>query len=372
MKMFVTFRNKIFKFFYKRVLRPLLFLFDPESVHDTFIFFGRILGTYVVTRKLTAVCFNYQNSILEQTIYGLKFKNPVGLAAGFDKEAYLTGIAPSIGFGFEEVGSITAKPCVGNPRPRLWRLPQAGCLAVYYGLKNQGAQNIATRLKKQKFFLPLGINLAKTNSPVTDDIEAAVADYLSSYKTFLEIADYFTINISCPNTSGGEPFLEAANLEKLLTELDKFKTSKAVLLKLSPDLSEGKLDAILETVRRHRVEGFICSNLTTNRQNRKLEGLFVPPKGGLSGKVLEDLANRQIGAVYRKTQGRYLIVGCGGIFNAADAYKKIRLGASLLQLVTGMVYEGPQVVGEINLGLVKFLKRDGFANIAEAVGVDSR
>ena len=252
---------------------------------------------------------------------------------------------PSVGFGFEEVGSITGEPCKGNSKPRLWRLPELESLKVNYGLKNNGCEEIAKRLEKEfctadksahyneNGIIPLGINIAKTNSPETDDIERGIADYLKAYKTFADIGDYFTINISCPNTAGGEPFLKAENLDRLLTVLDANKTSKPIFIKLSPDLSHEEIDELLNIIARHNVQGIICSNLT-----RKING-NGNQKGGLSGKVVENLANDLISYVYKKTKGKYIIIGCGGIFSAEDAYKKIRLGASLVQLITGMIYE---------------------------------
>lgn len=363
-------RNRILSFLYKNFLKKLFFRFDPENIHDKMVFVGEFLGRHKITRYLTSALFNYQNPSLQQTILGITFLNPVGLAAGFDKDARLTEILPSLGFGFMETGSVTGQPCAGNPKPRLWRLKKSQSLAVYYGLKNDGCEIIAKRLRAKQFTIPLGISAAKTNSPDTCQTESGIADYAKVYAAFANIGAYTTINISCPNAFGGEPFTDPARLSRLLNETDKIATKKPTFVKLSPDLSLSQVDEILNVISRHKIQGVVCGNLTKNRNNPKILDAGLPQNGGLSGKVCEDLSNAQIAHIFQKTRGRLVIVGCGGIFNAKDAYKKIRLGASLLQLITGMIYEGPQVISEINRGLAKLLKADGYANLARAVGAD--
>ena len=301
---------------------------------------------------------------------GIKFKNPIGLAAGFDKDAYLPGILPSVGFGFTEVGTITGKPCEGNPKPRLWRLKNSKSLVVYYGLKNDGCEEISKRLKNQKFSIPVITSIGKTNSKETMEEKKGIADYLKAYKAFLDIGQVFDINISCPNAFGGLPFSDPKKLDNLLSQIDKIPSKKPILLKMPPDLKDGELDEILKVVSKHKVSGFICSNLTKDRKKseRKITDKFIPDHGGLSGKLVEDLANEQIAKIYQKTKGKYVIIGLGGVFSAEDAYKKIKLGASLIQLITGMIFEGPQLISEINFGLVRLLKKDGFKNISRAIG----
>lgn len=356
---FVEIRNVFFHTGYRFILKPIFFRIDPEWVHDNAVFTGRILGSNPLTRFLTRCAFGYQNPILEQRIHGITFKNPIGLAAGFDKNAELTQTIPCVGFGFEEVGSITAKPCEGNPKPRLWRLPEKKALRVYYGLKNDGAEIIAKRLKKRAHRIPIGTSIAKTNDPSTCQTAQGIADYVQGFEAFTHIGAYFTINISCPNAFGGQPFTDPKQLSALLTELDKISTQKPIFLKLSPDLSESELDAILDLCKKHRISGFICSNLTKKHSYGE---------GGLSGKAVESLANRQLEYVYKKTGGKSTLIACGGVFSAKDAYTKIKSGASLVQLVTGMIFEGPQMVSEINRGLTKLLRADGYQSISEAVG----
>lgn len=368
----VTIRNFLLGFAYKRILKPIFFLFDAENVHDFFVLVGRLLGSNPVSRLATSLLFNYKNpKVLEQKICGVNFKNPVGLAAGFDKNARLGKILPAVGFGFIEFGSITGEPCLGNDRPRIWRLKKSQALAVNYGLANDGAEAIAPRLSQKKFKIPIGISIAKTNSRETVETKVGIADYAKSLSSFVPIGDYLTVNISCPNSFGGEPFTDPTKLDLLLDRLEIFKSQKPVFLKLSPDLSPSQIDAILAVCSRHKIDGFICTNLTKNRSNPALKEI-PPEKGGLSGKAVDNLSDELIGYIYKRTAGKYVLIGCGGIFTAEDAYFKIRQGASLVQLITGMIFEGPQLIGQINQGLAKLLKKDGFANISEAIGANFR
>jgi dihydroorotate dehydrogenase len=373
---FVAVRNAVFGFLYKYFLKPFLFLMDPEFVHDLFLNFGKILGRYSILRWKTRVWLGFSDKSLEQNVAGINFKNPIGLAAGFDKNAEILAVLSSVGFGFAEVGSVTGLPCLGNPTPRLWRLKKSNGLVVYYGLKNNGCEEISKRLQKEitakKFQIPFGVSVAMTNRPENLDIETAISDYEKAFKSFLNIGDYITVNISCPNTSGGMPFLEPANLDKLFFKLDAVQTNKPIFVKMSPDKTFAEVDAILEILKKHRVSGIICSNLTKKPQNTLIFDKNLPNVGGISGKPVQDLADDLLSYIYKKEGQRFILVGCGGVFSAEDAYKKIRKGATLVQLITGMIFEGPQLISEINLGLTKFLRRDGFSNISEAIGADFR
>lgn len=357
-------------FLYKRVLKPMFFLRDPENVHDGMTAVGKFLGSYNALRKLTSSFFKYEHPSLEQVVAGISFKNPIGLAAGFDKNAELTQIMPSVGFGFEEVGSITGEPCPGNPRPRLWRMKKSQSLMVYYGLKNDGCESIRSRIKDLRFRIPIGISIAKTNSKETVEEEKGIKDYLKAYRTFVEagIGDYFTVNISCPNTFGGEPFTTPEKLDRLLSALRQIPNPKPVFIKMPAEISDETLDGLIEVARKHKITGFISTNLAKSRQNEAIKDGVVPVNGGMSGKVVQKLSDKQIEYIYKKCGKEFVIIGCGGVFTALDAYRKIKLGASLIQLITGMVYLGPQVIKEINQGLVDLLKADGFSNISEAVG----
>lgn len=333
---------------------------------------GSILGTKAVTQALTSLTFSYSNKKLKQKILGINFKNPIGLAAGFDKNGELTDILPSVGFGFMEIGSITGEPCQGNPKPRLWRLKKSKSLLVWYGLKNEGAEALSKKLKSKRFSIPLGTNIAKTNSKDTVKTEKGITDYVKAFEKFKNIGSYFTINISCPNAFGGQPFTDPKSLAMLLAEIDKIPTKKPIFLKFAPDLSKKEIDDLVEVCQKHRVDGFICSNLTKNRNNKKILEKVHSADGGMSGKIVEDLSNQLISYLFKKTKGKYVIIGLGGVFNAIDAYKKIKLGASLVQLITGMIFEGPQVISEINQGLAKLLKADGYSNISEAIGASNK
>ena len=358
---------------YRHVLKPVLFRFDPEDVHDHFLRFGAWLGRYRGTRALLRVLCTYRHLSLVQQVQGIVFENPVGLAAGFDKDGALPHVIGNVGFGFSEVGSVTARPCAGNPRPRLWRLPKSQSLLVYYGLKNNGVDVLISRMRGVHHDIPIGINIARTNIPETVSEEAGIADYLYSYRKLTEagIGEYYTINISCPNTCGGEPFTDPTKLDRLLGTLCTIRQNKPLFLKLSPELSHETLDGIVTVVGKYPIAGFICTNLAKDRSNPALKEFSIPDTGGMSGKVVQGLSDAQIAYLYRKTKGAYTIIGCGGIFTAEDAYRKIRSGATLVQLITGMIYQGPQVIGEINHGLAKLLARDGFAHLSDAVGVDA-
>ena len=368
---FIYIRNIVIRFGYKYFAKPAFFNQDPEDIHESKTKAAVFFGKHASTRLLTRMAFDYKNPMLEQSILNMKFINPIGLGAGFDKNAQLTNIMPDIGFGFEEIGSVTGEPCDGNPRPRLWRLKESKAIVVWYGLKNDGAIAISKKMRTIQLRFPVGISIAKTNNQTTCDDKVGIADYAKAFTRFTKIGDYFTINISCPNAFGGQPFTNQKRLHNLLKTLDKISTKKPIFIKLSPDLDDKNLYEILDLLSKHRIHGIICGNLTKNRNNPNIKEKNVPKNGGISGKVVEQLSNNMIRKVYPYTGGKYVIIGCGGVFSAQDAYTKIRLGSSLIQLITGMIYQGPQSISEINQGLVKLLKKDGFNNISEAIGVDN-
>lgn len=218
----------------------------------------------------------------------------------------------------------------------------------------------------------LGVSAAKTNIPETADPEVAIADYCTVVDAFRDSADYFTINISCPNAFGGQPFTDPQSLEKLLGAIDALAVRQPVFVKLSPDLTNTQLDELLAVMDAHRIAGIVCTNLTKDESKMNIPKSAIPGKGGISGKAVQALSDAQLQYIARRTKGKYVLIGVGGIFSAEDAYRKIRNGASLVQLMTGMIYEGPQLIGRINHDLVRLLKRDGFRTVADAVGVDIR
>lgn len=360
---------------YTSLIRPILFKINPDYVHEYIIQIGSFLGKYSLTRKILRNLFVYDNPALNQQIFGIDFCNPVGNAGGFDKNAMLIQTLPSCGFGYVEVGSITAKPYAGNKRPWNVRLPKDGSLIVNYGLKNLGADKLFEVISNSQRTTPVIVNIAKTNDAEIKG-DSSIADYIYSFKKLYPVADILNINISCPNTGDGVLFCEDLFLlEKLLESISELNSVKPILLKIKPDISDEKLYAICDLVEKYAfIKGFIISNLSRQRNllhNTNIEDISNF-QGGISGKPIFELSNHMIAKVYKYTCGKYIIIGLGGIFTAEDAYKKIRLGASLVELATGLIYGGPSVIKEINSGLVRLLVQDGFRNISEAIGVDSK
>lgn len=354
---------------YNRVLKPFFFRRDAEKVHDSMLGFGRFLGSNPITRGLIRWLFVYEDPILAQRLAGLNFPNPIGLPAGFDKNGRLWKILPAVGFGFIELGSITAKASKGNPRPRLSRWEEGKSLVVNYGLANDGVEEIAKHLPTKPLTVPLGLNVAFTNTRKIATCNDAIADYLTSLKALEHFGDYYTVNVSCPNRLSDRLFIDPANLEALLTGTDWLGVTKPIFLKLSPDLTDEELEEIAKVAERHHVSGFITSNLTKNRA--RLPESESLPAGGLSGKPVNFLSDKQIRWLFKRFGKKYIIIGAGGVFNAWDAYRKIKLGASLVQVFTGMIYGGPQRIGEINRDLAKLLRHDGYKSISDAVGVEA-
>lgn len=363
-------RDATIGWLYRHILKPVYFRLDPEFVHERMSHVGMTLGKFSVTRALTRRMFGFQHPSLQTTVAGLEFPNPVGLSAGFDKEGRLIDILPSVGFGFMEIGSITGSYSAGNKKPRLWRLPKSRGLVVHYGLNSSGSMAVASRLYGQQTAVPLFVSIAKANHPDFDSEISGIADYVRAATNLRGIGAARVINISCPNTTGGEPFIQPERLDHLLGALGEAIQQQPTFIKLPADCSDAEIDGIVATAQRHGITGFICTNLTKRRDNGQIHDAVVPPKGGLSGKIVEAQSNHVLRHVYKITDGQMPLIGVGGIFSAEDAYKKIRSGASLVALITGMIYQGPQLIGEINRGLVELLQRDGFENISEAVGID--
>jgi dihydroorotate dehydrogenase len=367
--------TKLINKIYTKRIKPQLFKQDPEKVHDRFMRTGRILGFCPIPRTLSKILFRYDNPKLEQTIDGIKYDNPIGLSAGFDKHVDLLNIIPSVGFGYQQVGSLTLHPYDGNPQPRLYRLPKSEALVVYYGLKNFGIEKSIELIKKRRKFkdFPLSISVAKTNNTETCDVDNGVEDYYGSVVRLEEenIGDMYTINISCPNTFGGEPFTDPVKLEKLLKRLKPLNIEKPVYIKMAVDLDWKKeFKPLLDIIVKYKfVKGVVIGNLTKKRTSKLIKD-DIPDnvQGGISGTPTYELSNDLIENTYKEYGDSLTIIGVGGVFNAKQAYEKIVRGASLVQLITGMIYNGPQTIGEINNGLVELLEKDGFENIGEAVG----
>lgn len=357
---------------YRFVLKPYLFQFDPENTHDLFTNFGNFLGKNRITKSLTKNLFYYQNDSLSQKVCGITFKNPVGLAAGFDKDANLVNILPDVSFGFMHVGSVTLKPYGGNPKPRLYRLPKSKGLVVYYGLKNIGVKKIIEKLKDfSHSSFPLGISIAKTNCNDTASTKGGIEDYYQCMKELIKsgIGDFYTINISCPNTFGGEPFTTSDRLNALLKKITTLNIDKPIFAKMPINLNWRDFKKLLDVIVKYKLDGVIIGNLTKTKDKKLIkDAIPANVKGGISGKPTEKLNNDLILKTYKDYKNKLIIIGVGGIFSASDAYEKIKRGATLVQLITGMVFEGPQLIGEINKELVELLKKDGYENISEAIG----
>lgn len=285
----------------------------------------------------------------------------------------------SIGFGFMEGGSLTYRACAGNPRPWFHRLPHSKSLVVHAGLANQGVKVVAGRIQSYAPRLldgfPLNVSVAQTNSKEVANGEDAIRDIAQClrYVKRSGIGQMITINISCPNTYNGEPFTSPGMLERLLREIDRLRLPQPVFIKMPNHLPWREFNALLEVAERHAVAGLTVSNLAKREAGVHLsDALPDSIKGGLSGKPTWTKSNELIQKTYQHYGDRFTIIGVGGVFSAEDAYTKIRLGATLVELITGMVFEGPQLIGQINRGLAELLARDGYANISEAIGVDAR
>lgn len=339
---------------YRHLAKPLFFQFDPELVHETISATGATLGRVPVLAKLTGLFFNYRHPKIEKTLAGIAFPGPVGLSAGYDYNGTLTQILPSVGFGFHTIGTVTLQSYGGNPKPAYVRLTESKGLIVNKGLKNKGARELIKALTPLRFSIPTGISIASTNK-LFESTKEQMLDIVTCFKLFENSRvkhAYYELNISCPNTFGGEPFTVPDRLEKLLTAVDNLHLSRPVFVKMPIDQSEAETLALLQVCERHTVAGLIFGNLTKNKKNplvttadRKTWEQF---KGNVSGKPTWDLSNGWIKLTKERYGERFVIIGTGGIFSAADAATKLALGADLVQLITGMIFTGPQLISSIN------------------------
>lgn len=336
---------------YKNIIRPMLFRIDPERVHD--LATAGLAQARVAAGPLEKL-LSVEDPRLAVDVFGLHFRNPLGLAAGFDKDARLVEIWPALGFGFAELGTVTARPQPGNPRPRLFRLPQDGAIINRMGFNNEGAEAVAERLrrlpKETLHRIPIGINIGK--SKVTP-LEGAVDDYLFSFNTLYEFADYFVVNVSSPNTPDLRKLQDKDALAELLGTLsarNRGLSGKPLLVKVAPDLTWPQIDDVLQVIADVGLSGIVATNTTIAR-----DGLQTPidENGGLSGKPLRERSTEIIRYIHRVTEGKLPIVGVGGIFTAEDAFEKLEAGACLVQVYTGFIYEGPLMPRNLNRRLAQ-------------------
>ena len=357
---------------------------DPETAHRQML---KTLNNLEVNRhsvwgnlaiKQLEKSFCITDSRLQQTLWGLNFKNPFGLAAGFDKDGTAAGMWSSFGFGFAELGAVTLHSQPGNPRPRMFRLPQDKAALNRMGANNLGAAVMADTLtqtwKRQPRKIPIGINLCKSKIAT---LEEAAQDYVGSFKYLQDVADYFVINVSSPNTPGLRSLQGEEQLEPILSSLQTANTSnKPILIKIAPDLEWEDIKDILNLANNYNLSGVIATNTTIRRdglntQILKETGQSIKDEaGGISGLPIKQRATEVIRFIYRETNGKLPIIGVGGIFNADDAWEKIVAGASILQVYTGWVYEGPWMVNQVLSGLLAKLDKNDLNNIGDAVGLE--
>ena len=337
---------------YKKILKPLLFLFNPELVHKIFVLFGILLGSNPFTRKLIKTIYGYDGKDISKTVDGLTYKTPIILSAGFDYNGNLTQILPSLSFGGVEVGSVTARPCRGNISPTLTRLPQSSAIIVNKGLKNDGVDAIIQRLKFKKRFenFVIGISIAKTNDKKSADTNEAIADYCYSFKRLNEenIGDYYTLNISCPNAFGGETFTKPDLLEQLLFAIKKIPCSKPIYIKMPINIFWEETKDLLDIIVKYEINGVIFGNLNKNYldipHNTERPSQY---QGGISGKPCFHPSNILIEKTKKEYGDKLTIIGCGGIFTPVDALYKFEIGSELIHMITGMIYEGPGLIKKI-------------------------
>jgi dihydroorotate dehydrogenase subfamily 2 len=338
---------------YEKLLKPLLFHLDPETAHNYAVSLGELCGRYSPSRAALDLIYGYHGQDASVRVDGLDYRTPILLSAGFDYNARLVNILPSVGFGGVEVGSVTAQPCAGNPVPRLTRLPRSGSIVVNKGLKNDGVDQIITRLSKQtpRPGFVTGVSIARTNIAATAaSVEAGIADYLESFTKLNQAGtgDYYTINISCPNAHGGETFAQPERLEQLLNALETVPCAKPIYVKLPINLAWPEYQALLKVLDRHRVNGVVIGNL--NKDYSSLQDQSEAPvsyRGGLSGRPCFLPSNQLIRRTRAEYGRRFTIIGSGGIFSPADAMVKFAAGADLVQLITGMIYRGPGLIKRI-------------------------
>lgn len=376
-------------FIYRKIIKPILFKFPADDVHNFFLKSGNYLGSKKFMKNFLRCIFVYENKSLEQKVLGklgfggISFKNPVGLAAGFDYDADLIDILPSVSFGFHTIGSVTYLPYAGNLAPMLGRLPKSKSLLVNKGFKSMGMESVLRKVGNKNEnvnIIPLGISIGSTNQQYKK-IEDMADDVCASFALALKTSyfDYFELNISCPNLINienlKEKFDDPIGFSILLNKLSYLNINKPLFIKMHAEKSTSDTIALLEIAKNYKwVSGVIMSNLVKSRANPNLdkEEVKLAGKGNFSGKPTEELSNNLITEVYKKYKDRFVIIGTGGIFSGEDAYEKIKRGATLVQMITGMVYEGPSVIGKINKDLAKLLKKDGYKNISEAVGAYHR
>ena len=341
-------------------LRSLIFKLDPETAHNLAIKSLKLNFVPNIFDK------NDNEELFKTKIFNKSISNPIGMAAGFDKNAEVYNQLFKLGFGFVEVGTVTPLSQYGNPKPRVFRLVEDEALVNRLGFNNRGAQDVELRIKKNPKIGLLGINVGPNK-----DTKNRLEDYLIGIRTFNKLADYITINISSPNTENLRNFHDETKLDELLTEIENekknLKSDIPIVVKIAPDIKDNEIDKISDVLLSKNIEAVIISN-TSNATREKLRDIQKHQKGGLSGKPIEDKSNLLINKFYKYLNGKIKIIGVGGIDSGLSAYNKFLSGANLVQLYTGMVYKGPNIVNLIKNDLAELLEKDGVRNFSEIIG----
>lgn len=336
------------------IIKRFLFLLDPEKAHNLTFKLIKFALAIPFAKGMWKKKYVVNDKSLERELFGLTFKNPVGLAAGLDKNAVVFNEMEYCGFGFVEVGTVTPKPQEGNPKKRLFRLIEDEAIINRMGFNNEGLDNLIAQLKKKNSDLIIGGNIGKNKDTPNEN---AVDDYIICFNSLHDYVDYFVVNVSSPNTPNLRELQDKEPLTKLLQTLVDLNNEKAIqrpiLLKIAPDLTDSQLDDIVEIVQTTKIDGLIATNTTINRDNLVTKNVDEIGAGGLSGKPLKDRSTEVIRYISQKSNGSIPIIGVGGIHSAEDAIEKINAGASLVQIFTGFIYEGPKLVRDINKALIK-------------------
>ncbi len=362
---------------YKHILTTFLFLFDSETIHTFMLDLAGIVSKVPIIGRVLEYCFRVESPLLESTVKGVSFSNPVGLAAGFDYRAQMVRLLPSFGFGFGTVGTLTHVPYTGNTRPRLGRLVRSKSLLVNKGFKNDGVITTLGTLGREPFRSAVGVSIGRTNTvdhhTHSDAIQDIVAGFEDAEKSAVPF-HYYELNISCPNLASSIDFYTPETLGVLLEAVLSLNLSRPIFVKMPITLSDIETTALVDVIEQHKLAGIIIGNLQRDRTHHAFDTdeIGKAGKGNFSGAPCRDRSDALIKKIYQYTDGRLVIIGCGGIFTAEDAYRKIRNGAQLVQLVSGLVFEGPLLPARINAGLIDLLKQDGFDHVSAAVGIDAR
>ena len=359
-------------FGYKHVIKPyFVFNHRPDEAHDQMIAFCRTVRRIPPLLWAEDLMLNYTDPILETRVMGVDFSNPFGLSAGLDKNCDMPVVLDHAGFGFETVGSTTSRACRGNPKPWFHRLPEYDSMMVHVGLANDGSDAVIARAEdawRGARHMQLSVSIARTNDDRTGDIDEGIEDYCISMRRAAGRTAMVEVNISCPNTKAGEPFnTNPDNLDRLFTELDRIDRPQPTLVKMPLNKTWPEFRDLLAVLAEHNVQGVSIANLQKDRA-----GLNIPREweGGLSGGPCTRASNALIRNTYREFGDRFAIAGIGGVFTPQQAYDKIRSGSSLVMFISSLMYRGPQQITVLKRGLAELLRRNGFAHVGEAVGVD--